>query len=233
MMIMSSNNKYDHAKVYFKMDPEEMDPATASQSSVLIIPEVQYEMHRKPSELHLDEIIHDAKNEHNFTSEENKHKEEINVPSDLPAPLPLLSFHETHQSDVPYRDVNPPKTGTGLPMMTKTPEFLEDVEPYEPIWVIPEGIQEECLKREAERVAHQENLMNRVVYDCIDPSPHSTTMELPEGELAPYYIPTTEEDCTLVFESRYESGNLRRAVQVYEFEYDLILKPDYNTRGNT
>jgi cytosolic carboxypeptidase protein 2/3 len=36
-----------------------------------------------------------------------------------------------------------------------------------------------------------------------------------------------------MFESRFESGNLRRAIQVYEYEYDLILKPDYNTRGYT
>lgn len=37
----------------------------------------------------------------------------------------------------------------------------------------------------------------------------------------------------MIFESRFESGNLRRAVQVYEYEYDLILKPDTNTKGNT
>ena len=30
-----------------------------------------------------------------------------------------------------------------------------------------------------------------------------------------------------------ESGNLRRAVQVYPHEYDLILSPDVNTRGHT
>ena len=42
-----------------------------------------------------------------------------------------------------------------------------------------------------------------------------------------------QNDNTLLFESRFESGNLRRAIQVYEFEYDLILKPDYNTRGYT
>jgi hypothetical protein len=75
--------------------------------------------------------------------------------------------------------------------------------------------------------------MNRVVYDCIDPSPHSEPIDVPEGHFPPYYIATSEEDATLVFESRFESGNLRRAVQVYEYEYDLILKPDYNTRGNT
>lgn len=52
------------------------------------------------------------------------------------------------------------------------------------------------------------------------------------GDVAPFYIPTSAEDNTLLFESRFESGNLRRAIQVYEYEYDLILKPDYNTRGN-
>jgi len=36
-------------------------------------------------------------------------------------------------------------------------------------------------------------------------------------------------DSTLIFESRFESGNLRRAVQVAENEYDLILKYDYGT----
>lgn len=36
-----------------------------------------------------------------------------------------------------------------------------------------------------------------------------------------------------MFESRFESGNLHRAIQVYEYEYDLILKPDYMTKGNT
>ena len=38
---------------------------------------------------------------------------------------------------------------------------------------------------------------------------------------------------TLSFESRFESGNLRRAVQVSATEYDLILRPDLNTRGHT
>lgn len=42
-----------------------------------------------------------------------------------------------------------------------------------------------------------------------------------------------QADTTLVFESRFESGNLRRAIQVYPFEYDLVLHPDVNTRGHT
>lgn len=36
-------------------------------------------------------------------------------------------------------------------------------------------------------------------------------------------------DKTLVFESRFESGNLRKAMKVGTFEYDLYLKNDYGT----
>lgn len=59
------------------------------------------------------------------------------------------------------------------------------------------------------------------------------TKERSDGTLPPFYYTQSKYDQTLIFESRFESGNLRRAIQVYEYEYDLILKPDYNTRGNT
>ena len=36
-------------------------------------------------------------------------------------------------------------------------------------------------------------------------------------------------DKTLIFESRFESGNLRKAMKVGEFEYELFLKNDYGT----
>jgi hypothetical protein len=77
--------------------------------------------------------------------------------------------------------------------------------------------------------------MNRVIYDSIDPSPFNNAQKVQpvEGEVAPFYNLTSPEDSTLLFESRFECGNLRRAIQVYENEYDLILKPDYNTRGYT
>jgi len=37
----------------------------------------------------------------------------------------------------------------------------------------------------------------------------------------------------LHFESRFESGNLMRAIQISNYEYDLYLQNDVNTRGNT
>ncbi|CAI2382279.1 unnamed protein product [Moneuplotes crassus] len=49
--------------------------------------------------------------------------------------------------------------------------------------------------------------------------------------LNPYYVLQGEEDTTLIFESRFESGNLRKAVQLSEFEYDLFLRNDYNSQG--
>jgi hypothetical protein len=48
-----------------------------------------------------------------------------------------------------------------------------------------------------------------------------------------YYNPTGTDDNTLIFESRFESGNLLAAIKVSEVEYDLILQNDINTNGNT
>jgi hypothetical protein len=53
--------------------------------------------------------------------------------------------------------------------------------------------------------------MHRVVYDCIDPSPYNTA-SAPEGELPSFYAKQHDDDHTLIFESRFESGNLRRAI---------------------
>ncbi len=52
-------------------------------------------------------------------------------------------------------------------------------------------------------------------------------------KLKNYYQKESEDDNTLIFESRFESGNLRRAVKIGEFEYNLILKYDYNTTAYT
>ena len=47
--------------------------------------------------------------------------------------------------------------------------------------------------------------------------------------LNPYYIKQDEVDRTLIFESRFECGNLKRATKIGEFEYDLTMKPDHNS----
>jgi hypothetical protein len=55
--------------------------------------------------------------------------------------------------------------------MKDSPKHIFDAEEFEPLYIPQVNILEECLRREAERVAHQENLMNRVVYDCVDAAP--------------------------------------------------------------
>lgn len=37
----------------------------------------------------------------------------------------------------------------------------------------------------------------------------------------------------LVFDSRFESGNLRKAAKVNNIEYNLWLENDFNTKGHT
>ncbi|XP_046573765.1 cytosolic carboxypeptidase 2-like isoform X1 [Haliotis rubra] len=47
------------------------------------------------------------------------------------------------------------------------------------------------------------------------------------------YVPKSKEDTTLVFESRFESGNLAKAVQVGEYDYELWLRYDLYTNKHT
>lgn len=54
--------------------------------------------------------------------------------------------------------------------------------------------------------------MNRVVYDCIDPSPYTQGQEAPNGDVSAFYQIQSPDDYTLIFESRFECGNLRRAI---------------------
>lgn len=154
-------------------------------------------------------------------------KSSDNCDDTMPAPMPLNYTDKRFEGNLA-------KTGTSIPMLSFTPEFIEEVEEYEAITVPSEDILEESLRRECEKILNQDTLMNRLIYDSIDPSPFSQGENAPTTpDLPPFYPTPSPDDLTLVFESRFESGNLRRVIQIREKEYDLILKPDYNTRGNT
>jgi hypothetical protein len=51
--------------------------------------------------------------------------------------------------------------------------------------------------------------------------------------ILPFYSPYGPNDKTLIFESRFESGNLAMAVKHSLHEYNLILQNDINTTGHT
>ncbi len=53
------------------------------------------------------------------------------------------------------------------------------------------------------------------------------------GGVRPYYKLQGPEDQTLVFESRFESGNLFSVVKIDDEDYNLLLQNDVNTSGHT
>mmetsp|Transcript_47300 Transcript_47300/g.86861 ORF Transcript_47300/g.86861 Transcript_47300/m.86861 type:complete len:756 (-) Transcript_47300:91-2358(-) len=128
----------------------------------------------------------------------------------------------------------PPKTGISVPMQIKPPNFIRGApEGPEAVYGQPESLFEDVVKHEADRISHPELVLNKTVYDSFEVGPTGDPVQDSNGDIFPYYVPSSEKDVTLIFESRFGSGNLRRAIQVYEFEYDLILNPDYNTRSHT
>ena len=48
-----------------------------------------------------------------------------------------------------------------------------------------------------------------------------------------FYTKKGPEDNTLIFESRFESGNLAAATKVSDNDYHLLLQNDVNTGGHT
>ena len=51
--------------------------------------------------------------------------------------------------------------------------------------------------------------------------------------IEPFYAKKDRFDRTLIFESRFESGNLAAALKVSDDDYYLALQNDVNTSGNT
>ena len=65
----------------------------------------------------------------------------------------------------------PIKTGVeGYKLLKYAALHNLNADQYEPLYIHQENILEDCLNREAERVAYQHNLMNRVVYDSVTES---------------------------------------------------------------
>lgn len=60
-----------------------------------------------------------------------------------------------------------------------------------------------------------------------------TTVNTGLGAAQQYYQLADEQDQTLQFESRFESGNLLASLKISDNEYDLILQNDINTNGHT
>lgn len=82
----------------------------------------------------------------------------------------------------------------------------------EPILERVYGVQRTKIFQDIERLIHSSDILDKVVYDLDNQS-----------------SPLTDNGESLKFNSKFESGNLRKAIQVRKFEYDLILNSDINS----
>uniref|UniRef100_A0A673HD09 Cytosolic carboxypeptidase 1 n=1 Tax=Sinocyclocheilus rhinocerous TaxID=307959 RepID=A0A673HD09_9TELE len=82
----------------------------------------------------------------------------------------------------------------------------------EPILERVYGVQRTKIFQDIERLIHSSDILDKVVYDL----DNQRSVFIDNGE-------------SLKFNSKFESGNLRKAVQVRKFEYDLILNSDINS----
>ncbi|CAM9248315.1 unnamed protein product, partial [Lampetra fluviatilis] len=78
-------------------------------------------------------------------------------------------------------------------------------------------VQRDYVLDDIARFVHPETLLNRVVFDIESTTPPSAQKA---GETGP---------SPLTFYSAFESGNLRKVIQVRSYEYDLLLNSDPNT----
>ncbi|KFP59246.1 Cytosolic carboxypeptidase 1, partial [Cathartes aura] len=108
------------------------------------------------------------------------------------------------------------KTTKSIPEYSEVayPDYFGHIPPpfKEPILERPYGVQRTKISQDIERLIHQNDIIDRVVYDL-----DNLNCSVPE------------EADVLKFNSKFESGNLRKVIQIRKNEYDLILNSDINS----
>uniref|UniRef100_A0AAQ4Q6F2 Cytosolic carboxypeptidase 1 n=1 Tax=Gasterosteus aculeatus aculeatus TaxID=481459 RepID=A0AAQ4Q6F2_GASAC len=95
------------------------------------------------------------------------------------------------------------------------PDYFGHIAPTfkEPLQERVYGVQRSKIFQDIERLIHPNDIVDKVVYDLDIPS-----------------CPVIEDNGeSLKFNSQFESGNLRKAVQIRKYEYDLVLNSDINS----
>uniref|UniRef100_UPI00398F85EE cytosolic carboxypeptidase 4 n=1 Tax=Pristiophorus japonicus TaxID=55135 RepID=UPI00398F85EE len=94
------------------------------------------------------------------------------------------------------------------------PDYWGHVPPlyHEPLMGQWCGNQSDKIFEDIQRLVNPGDVLDRVVFDTESPS-----------------LVTSEADVSLKFYSNFESGNLRKAIQIRKYEYDLIMNADINT----
>ncbi|KAJ8285431.1 hypothetical protein GJAV_G00026720 [Gymnothorax javanicus] len=130
---------------------------------------------------------------------------------EVPDTAALLPLHD------PELYIHMAKGTRSVPQYSEVayPDYFGHVPPPFPEHVLerPYGVQRMKIFQDIERLIHPADILEKVVYDLdlhLDRSPVIGDAE------------------ALRFNSQFESGNLRKVIQVRKFEYDLVLSPDIN-----
>ncbi|NXY40583.1 CBPC4 carboxypeptidase, partial [Ceuthmochares aereus] len=132
----------------------------------------------------------------------------------------VTNLLEKHQQDIPFHS---PRDYVARAKCVKSIPDYKDLAfpdfwghqppPYsKPMLERKYGVQRDKVLDDVRRLIQPDDVIGRTVFD-LDERSHSSP-DLP--------------DC-LKFFSKFESGNLRKAIQVREFEYDLIMNADVNS----
>ncbi|XP_072166605.1 cytosolic carboxypeptidase 1-like [Diadema setosum] len=94
----------------------------------------------------------------------------------------------------------------------------------------PSSVQRALQLEDIDRIIHPQKVMERIVYD-LDELMKTGAMTFTPSNKSLYNSKSGAEgeSSPLVFNSLFESGNLRKAIQVRKYEYDLIACTDINS----
>ncbi|XP_008946439.1 PREDICTED: cytosolic carboxypeptidase 4-like, partial [Merops nubicus] len=132
----------------------------------------------------------------------------------------IVTNLERHQGDIPFH--NPRFYITRAKCVKSIPGYKDlafpdfwghQTPPYsKPVLERKYGVQRDKVLDDVRRLIQPGDVIGRTVFDIDDPS-----------------LSSPRAPGCLTFFSKFESGNLRKAIQVREFEYDLIMNADVNS----
>ncbi|XP_010136268.1 PREDICTED: cytosolic carboxypeptidase 4, partial [Buceros rhinoceros silvestris] len=132
----------------------------------------------------------------------------------------VTNLLEKHQGDIPFH--SPHFYMARAKCVKSIPDYKDlafpdfwghQPPPYsKPVLERKNGVQRDRVLDDVRRLIQPDDVIGRTVFDLDEPSCSSP------GALG-----------CLTFFSKFESGNLRKAIQVREFEYDLIMNADVNS----
>lgn len=170
-------------------------------------------------------------------ADENESSVDISIPSEFPG----LRDTMNHNSDVYLKLARKTKSISRFQKVAY-PDYIgaKSLPQVEPLHMEKGIVSRENLLDDIDRHLHPELIINEPVYDIdallsqhVDAGWPTCGQDLSNcDEKIIHSMDKNKKEGPLKFCSRFESGNLRKAIQIREHEYDLLLDSDINTNSH-